>query len=135
MDREIRMHRADLLAVAIIASLLCACSPTSDTGKSASFEAGVPTSRETGASADNYVWARTDGQRMATNPELLRKGQADQARCRESASARTGALDMPTFTGCMEASGYVRMGQATTQRGCPGALRGSANCSASSLIQ
>jgi hypothetical protein len=112
------VHRIDLLTVSIIAGLLSACSPTSETGRSASFETGAPAARETVVSApsDDYVWARTDGQRMATNPELLRKGQADQARCRESASTRPGALDMPTFTGSMEASGYVRMGQTTTRR-------------------
>jgi hypothetical protein len=98
------MHRNDLLAVAIIAGLLSACSPTSGAGPSASVETGAATS------SDNYVWARSDGQRMSTNPKLLRKGQADQARCRENASTRPGALDMPTFSRCMEASGYVRMG-------------------------
>jgi hypothetical protein len=69
------MHRNDLLAVAIIAGLLSACSPTSGAGPSASVETGAATS------SDNYVWARSDG-----------------------------ALDMPTFSRCMEASGYVRMG-------------------------
>jgi hypothetical protein len=112
------MRRTRLLAAAMIAGLLSACSPTRETGVSASSEP-TGSARETGVSTspENYVWARTDGQRMATNPELLRQGRADQARCRESASTRTGAIDRPTFAECMESSGYVRMGQTTTPRG------------------
>lgn len=56
---------------------------------------------------NSYVWARNDGRRMATDPDLYRKGQADQARCRESATV-AGALNFPAFSSCMEAAGYNR---------------------------
>lgn len=59
------------------------------------------------AAAENYVWARNDGRRMADNPELLRQGQADQAACRASAGGG-GALNMQAFVSCMEARGYSR---------------------------
>jgi hypothetical protein len=60
-----------------------------------------------GMTGDQYVWARNDGRRMASDPALLRQGQADQAACRAMASAQ-GLLNMPAFVRCMEARGYSR---------------------------
>lgn len=88
-----------LLAAVSAAVLLSACAPT--TRRVAAPEAAVQ------APAENYVWARNDGRRMADNPELLRQGQADQAACRASASA-AGTLNLAAFTSCMESRGYSR---------------------------
>jgi hypothetical protein len=88
------MRHVSLVAAALSACLLSACS------SNPAAEAFMPGQR--------YVWARKDGQRMATNPELLQKGQADQARCRNGASAN-GAVDSATFIACMDRSGYHRV--------------------------
>jgi hypothetical protein len=57
--------------------------------------------------AETYVWARNDGRRMAENPDLLRRGQADQAACRATAYT-SGTLNLQVFASCMEARGYSR---------------------------
>ncbi|MDB5643648.1 MAG: hypothetical protein JWN07_2965 [Hyphomicrobiales bacterium] len=80
--------------------LLSACAPTTSRTAMAPQAAATPT-------AENYVWARNDGRRMAENPELLRQGQADQATCRATASSG-GTLNLATFTSCMESRGYSR---------------------------
>lgn len=80
------------------AALVSACAPTSGS-RVMSVQAEPP--------AESYVWARNDGRRMAENPDLLRKGQADQADCRASASS-AGTLNLAAFTSCMEARGYSR---------------------------
>lgn len=87
-----------LFAAVSAAVLLSACAPT-NRAQVVSAQAQPP--------AENYVWARNDGRRMAENPDLLRQGQADQATCRASAS-NSGALNMQAFTSCMEARGYSR---------------------------
>lgn len=113
------MRCIELLAATMTMGLVSACSSARDAPFSPTQEPRVIAALEPSApaSAENYVWARADGQRMATNPELLRQGRADQARCRQSAQTSNGALDLPVFSGCMEASGYVRMGQPAPQRG------------------
>lgn len=87
-----------LLVAVSAAILLSACGPTSR-ARMAPQQAAAP--------AENYVWARNDGRRMADNPELLRQGQADQAACRASATS-AGSLNIAAFTSCMEARGYSR---------------------------
>lgn len=88
-----------VLFVAVSAAvLLSACAPTR--GRPVAQAVATPP-------AENYVWARNDGRRMADNPELLRQGQADQAACTASATT-AGTLNLQAFTSCMEARGYSR---------------------------
>lgn len=88
-----------LIAAVSAAVLLSACAPTR--GRPVSAQAVTP------PPAENYVWARNDGRRMADNPELLRQGQADQAACTASATT-SGTLNLQIFTSCMESRGYSR---------------------------
>lgn len=82
------------LVAGLSACLLSACSSN-------------PTS-EVSAPGQRFVWARKDGLRMATNPELLQKGRSAQARCARGATAN-GALESATFIACMDKSGYRRV--------------------------
>ncbi len=87
-----------LIVVVSAAVLLSACSGRMD-GRNALAARNAP--------AEEYVWARNDGRRMAANPDLLRQGQIDQSACRASATAG-GVLNVAAFTSCMEARGYSR---------------------------
>ena len=51
-----------------------------------------------------FAWARSDGQRMAGNPELIGQAQADIAECQAEAPPRAprGVLGEP----CMRERGY-----------------------------
>ncbi len=89
-----------LIAAVSAAVLVSACAPTTTRMSPASQSVAMPP-------AENYVWARNDGRRMADNPELLRQGQADQAACRASANS-LGTLNLQAFASCMEARGYSR---------------------------
>jgi hypothetical protein len=60
------------------------------------------------ALGDELLWARKDGRRMATNPQLYEQGTLDKQRCTEEASM-SGALDFPLFSSCMDRAGYVPM--------------------------
>ena len=91
------------LAAVSAAVLLSACSPTSQRTRAPQVAAAAAPA----PAAENYVWARNDGRRMAENPELLRQGQADKAACTASASTG-GTFSLPAFTSCMEARGYSR---------------------------
>jgi hypothetical protein len=88
-----------ILAAVSAAVLLSACAPTRTASVAPQVTAAQP--------AENYVWARNDGRRMAENPDLLRQGRADQAACSASAST-AGALNPAAFASCMEARGYSR---------------------------
>ena len=83
------MRKIDLLATIMMAAVLSACSASGGSR----------------LSSPTYVWARNDGQRMSTNPVLLKQGQTDQIACRESASV-TGELNVNNFSACMAARGY-----------------------------
>jgi len=89
-----------LIAAVSAAVLLSACAPTRGRPVSAQAVTAPP-------AAQNYVWARNDGRRMADNPDLYRQGQADQAACTASAT-NAGTLNLQAFTSCMEARGYSR---------------------------
>lgn len=88
--------------VVVIAILLAGCSPAHRPVERVSVERATPPSSD-----QNYVWARNDGRRMATDPELRRKGEADQQQCNDQASGG-GALNLPAFVSCMEGRGYHR---------------------------
>ena len=87
-----------LIAAVSAAVLVSACAPTTTRMSPASQSVAMPP-------AENYVWARNDGRRMAGNLELLRQGQADQAACRATAST-SGTLNLQVFASCMAARGY-----------------------------
>lgn len=91
---------AKLFVVAMAAGLVSACAP------SRPIVVEAQPVRTAQAPQPDYVWARNDGQRMAGNPTLYAKGQADQNRCRQS-STISGMLDQPAFVRCMESSGYT----------------------------
>lgn len=91
-----------LIVAAGAAVLLSACSGRMERGPAMMSQPVAAT-----PPAQDYVWARNDGRRMAENPELLRQGQADQSACRDSATMG-GSLNMPAFQSCMEARGYSR---------------------------
>lgn len=55
---------------------------------------------------EELLWARKDGRRMATNPQLYQQGTLDKQRCTEEASL-SGALDFPLFSSCMDRAGYM----------------------------
>lgn len=55
---------------------------------------------------EDLLWARKDGRRMATNPQLYQQGTLDKQRCTEEASL-SGTLDFPLFASCMDRAGYV----------------------------
>jgi hypothetical protein len=52
-------------------------------------------------------WARSDGQRMSTNPALLAKGTRDKDLCTANASTGNG-VDFNAFSACMVQNGYYR---------------------------
>jgi hypothetical protein len=54
--------------------------------------------------AETYAWARSDGQRMAANPELTAQAQADIAECQAETPPRAawGVPGQP----CMRERGY-----------------------------
>jgi hypothetical protein len=89
-----RPHRAYLPAAAIQGDNV---GPQSDAAAAA---APQPASRP-------FVWARTDGRRMATDPVLRRTGERDRAECGAAALVRVDA-DMPLMESCMSARGYYR---------------------------
>lgn len=94
---------ADLLkwiTLAIAATALNACSPASRPVERTVVQAPAA------APNTNYVWARNDGRRMATDPALRRQGESDQAECR--ARATTSEFILPIFVTCMESRGYHR---------------------------
>lgn len=89
------MKRLAILALAGLS--LAACNATQPPPRVA--VAPAPTT------GDEILWARKDGQRMATNPVLLEQGTRDKERCAQEASG-SGALDFPLFASCMDRSGY-----------------------------
>lgn len=94
---------ADLLkwmTIALAAAALTGCSPASRPIERTVVQAPPV------ASGTDYVWARNDGRRMATDPALRRQGESDQAECR--ARATTTELVLPLFVSCMESRGYHR---------------------------
>jgi hypothetical protein len=54
--------------------------------------------------AETYAWARSDGQRMAANPELTAQAQADIAECQAETPPRA-ARGVPGEP-CMRERGY-----------------------------
>jgi hypothetical protein len=89
------MKRLAVLALAGLA--LSACNATQPPPRVAVAPAPV--------ASDDILWARKDGQRMATNPVLLEQGTRDKALCAQEASG-SGALDFPVFASCMDRAGY-----------------------------
>jgi hypothetical protein len=89
-----------LPALAILVALLPGCVPTTATR--------APSPVASVSAPDNILWARKDGRRMATDPELYRQGTADKEYCAQEASG-SGQLDFPTFAKCMDRSGYVQI--------------------------
>jgi hypothetical protein len=83
------------------ATVLNGCSPASRPVERVAVQSPAPAT-----TSQNYVWARNDGRRMATDPSLRRQGESDQAECR--ARATSGELIMPIFVSCMEGKGYHR---------------------------
>ncbi|MFO1148371.1 MAG: hypothetical protein U1E62_08340 [Alsobacter sp.] len=89
-----------LIALVVLAALLPGCVPTTAT------RAPAPTASV--SAPDNILWARKDGRRMATDPELYQQGLVDKEYCAQQASM-SGELDFPAFAKCMDRSGYVQM--------------------------
>lgn len=88
------------LAIVLASLTLAACNSTLPPPR----VAAAPAAPE----ADELLWARKDGRRMATNPDLYQQGTLDKQRCTDEASM-SGALDFPVFSRCMDRSGYVPM--------------------------
>lgn len=83
----------------VLLGLLSACMPTTNRPTPAAIQP---------APASDILWARKDGQRMSTNPELYQQGLVDKQYCEQEAST-TGQLDFKAFASCMNRSGYVQM--------------------------
>lgn len=90
-----------LFTLGLAAAALSGCSPASRPVERVALQTPPPASTNT-----DYVWARNDGRRMATDPSLRRQGESDQAECRAQATGREFVL--PVFVSCMEARGYHR---------------------------
>jgi PBP1b-binding outer membrane lipoprotein LpoB len=87
-------------ALVILTALLPGCVSTPTTRAPAPVASVAP--------PDNILWARKDGRRMATDPELYQQGTIDKEYCAQEASV-SGQLDFPAFAKCMDRSGYVQM--------------------------
>ena len=76
----------------------------------ACVSAPPPPPRQIGEMPSNKVWARTDGQRMAGNPALFKKGQTDLQECRQLASTgEPNQYDLVTLNSCMTERGYMEI--------------------------
>ena len=63
--------------------------------------------RQVGEVAANKIWARTDGQRMAGNAALYKKGQTDLRECREqAATGEPNKYMIDVLNACMTQRGY-----------------------------
>jgi hypothetical protein len=91
-----------LLPVVVLSAFVAGCVP------SMSSRAPAPVAAVQPSPYDNILWARKDGRRMATDPELYQQGLVDKEYCAQQASG-SGQLDFPVFAKCMDRSGYVQM--------------------------
>ena len=84
----------------LVLLVLVGCSRSSERTRAVSGPAAAPPA---GPSA-SFAWARSDGQRMAGNPDLIAKAQADIADCQAEAPPRAvkGVPGEP----CMRERGY-----------------------------
>ncbi len=78
-------------------------------GLAACVSAPAPRPQPTvGEMPSNKVWARADGQRMAGNPALLKKGQTDLNECRQqAATGEANKYVLDVLNSCMTDRGYV----------------------------
>ena len=84
----------------LVLLVLVGCSRSSDRTTAVPGPAAVPPA---GPSA-SFAWARSDGQRMAGNPDLIAHAQADIAECQAEAPPRA-AKGVPGEP-CMRERGY-----------------------------
>lgn len=107
------MHRDDkvklFLALLLLATGMAGCSVSIPSLSTPLSEppAAAPTEEAQIGLGHEYVWARKDGQRMATNPALQKQGEADRRAC-ERASTPNGQLETAAFFSCMDQKGYDR---------------------------
>src|SRR5215207_1131741 len=95
------MHRFACLVVL----LLVGCSKANERVTAVVTAVQSPAAAPAGAGpAAQYAWARSDGQRMAGNPDLIADAQADIAACQAEAPPRA-AQGVPGEP-CMRERGY-----------------------------
>ena len=80
--------------------VLVGCSRSSERSTAVQGRPAVPPA----APSASFAWARSDGQRMAGNPDLIAKAQADIADCQAEAPPRA-AKGVPGEP-CMRERGY-----------------------------